>query len=155
MAIEIDSERVIARVVSAYMVAVGRPAYFRMKIKPGSKTADSALQMAALAEWAKTPLDQVMKTAIGMYGSDWCQQTFHKDHPPFAVVVSDKCRRRLVKKFSERALMTDGDITNQAREVAANLVAMVGKERALWTVDTGWPTEKRLRDEVKKILEGK
>ena len=134
------------------MVAVGRPAYFKLKIKPDSKTADNALAMLAIAASAGLPIQVVVKTAVDMYGSDWCQKVFGKDHPPFNVIIADRCRKRLVKKYSEREAMTDGDVRSQAVDTAKNMVAMLGLEGAKKCVDEGWPTDPRLRAAVKKIL---
>lgn len=95
---------------------------------------------------------ELMTEAVGLYGKDWCRETFRKPYPPFTIVTGEKCRKRLIWNHRPRIGRTQEMVDAQAREMAENLLALMGREKAIDIVNAGWPVDVKLRAAVLQCL---
>ncbi len=130
----------------AYADATKRPKFW--KAKRSEKVEQSCREFMRLQFLLGTSTSALMAEAVGMYNSDWCKEIFKSEHPPFNVVVGEKCRKRLIHAHKPKVAQTAQSILIQGKEIARNLVNLMGKDEALSIVQEGWPQDERLRAAV-------
>lgn len=90
----------------------------------------------------------VMAEALALYGPEWCMETFKTKFPPFFVVIGERCRKRLIQNHRPKVAQSAESLVLQAKDVARNLVSLMGYDGALALVTEGWPVDERLRAAV-------
>lgn len=126
----------------AYATCTGRRFW---KAKHSAKIEQACQEFSRLQFLFKISLTALMHEAVNLYGQEWCLDVFKSKWPPFNVVTSEKCRKRLIHNHRPKVAQTAESITIQAREMSINLVTVMGKAGALSIVQEGWPTDARLR----------
>lgn len=137
-------------VANAYREATGKRWF---KPKRGEKTEIACREFMRLQFLLKTSTTALMSEAIDMYGGEWCQETFGSKFPPFTVVVGEKCRKRLIHAHKPVMAVTQADLLRQAKEIADNLVTIMGVDDALVIVNEGWPPQEHLRNAIKTAIQ--
>lgn len=140
-------------VTRAYAEATKRPRFW--KAKRSEKIEQSCREFMRLQFLLSTSTAALMAEAVGMYNSEWCQEIFRSPYPPFNVVVGEKCRKRLIHAHRPKVPQTAQSIEIKGKEIARNLISLMGKDEALSIVQEGWPQDERLRAAVMfEIKEG-
>jgi hypothetical protein len=144
------SDAAVPVLVDAYRKITGSRFFNLKRTANAETTCKEFVRIAYLV--GVTPF-MLMEESIGMYGGEWCRETFKTPFPPFNVVVGLKARRRLLKNHKPKIAQTAEALTNQGRDIAHNLVNMMGATGAMELVKGGWPADERLRASVLSFLQ--
>lgn len=132
----------VEAVVNAYRDEIGKR-FWRPKIT--TNLVAYCREFHRLAFLVHLSVRQLMAEACLMYGPEWCKETFNTPYPPFAVVIGEKCRKRLIRQHKPKVAQTAQAIETQGKEIAQNLVNLMGYDAALTIVQEGWPPDERQR----------
>jgi hypothetical protein len=138
-------ESAFASVTAAYAEVTGKR-LFRVGKTP--LVVDTCKEFTRLQFLLHSSTVALMEEAVGMYGREWCMETFKSKFPPFYVVIGEKCRKRLIRNHRPAVVQSAEALKLQGLEIARNLKSLMGDTAALELVTDGWPVDERLRVSV-------